>query len=169
MHRKILWKWFLILSIQNEARGSERLLGVWETGFFFFLFVFWQELGWHQEKLYTCEKLGESLFFLFCQVDSWRKERFKQKSPSAGTPLMSGKHRGCSQHIWHLNPCRSWDAIQLSCLHWALGDSEKACPPSAHQPRSWHEGLQRAPFFPYDPISSSVESSKLDYLLPPNA
>lgn len=118
MHRKILWKWFLILSIQNEARGSERLLGVWETGSFFF---FWQELGWHQEKVYTCEKLLGNRF-VFALPSGFMKEREVQTEiPLSRTCLMSGKHRGCSQHIWHLNPCRSWDAIQLSCLlHWAL-------------------------------------------------
>ena len=167
MHRKILWKWFLILSIQNEARVSERLLGVWETGSFF---LFLARIGLTSRKaLYMWKTWGIAILFVL--PSGFMKEREVQTEiPLSRTSLMSGKHRGCSQHIWHLNPCRSWDAIQLSCLlHWALGDSEKACPPSAHQPRSCHEGLQRAPFFPYDPISSSVESSKIDYLLPPNA
>ena len=84
-------------------------------------FFFWQELGWHQEKLYTCEKLLGNRF-VFALPSGFMKEREVQTEiPLSRTCLMSGKHRGCSQHIWHLNPCRSWDAIQLSCLlHWAL-------------------------------------------------
>ena len=120
MHRKILWKWFLILSTQNEARGSERLLGVWETGSFFF-FSFgknWADI----KKSFIHVKNFWEIAFVFVLPSGFMKEREVQTEISLSrTCLMSGKHRGCSQHIWHLNPCRSWYAIQLSCLlHWAL-------------------------------------------------
>ena len=113
---------------------------------------------------------GKSLCFAL--PSGFMKEREVQTEiPLSRTCLMSGKHRGCSQHIWHLNPCRSWDAIQLPAsstelFGWFWKDLSTVSTPATYLTWRPPEG---AVLSIWSHLLQCWKFQVNSYLLPPNA